>query len=83
VLNRKAHFIFFQTLPLFLKKATDVLRIENSFDLAMYLLHEAKVAVVPGSSFGLEGYLRLSYSTSMENLREGISRIKEVLMKLH
>jgi len=76
-------FYIFPNITSFFKKATDVLRIENSFDLAMYLLHEAKVAVVPGSSFGLEGYLRLSYSTSMENLREGISRIKEVLMKLH
>ncbi|MBI5808550.1 MAG: aminotransferase class I/II-fold pyridoxal phosphate-dependent enzyme, partial [Ignavibacteriales bacterium] len=52
------------------------------FDLAMYLLHEAKVATVPGSAFGAEGYLRISYSTSMENLKEGVERIKEALAKL-
>lgn len=76
-------FYVFPNVSVFFTKTANVFRIENSFDLAMYLLHEAKVAVVPGSSFGLEGYLRLSYSTSMENLREGVSRIKDALMKLH
>jgi aspartate aminotransferase len=58
-------------------------KIENSTDLAVYLLSEAKVATVPGSAFGSEGYLRMSYSTSMENLEEGVKRIKEALSKLY
>lgn len=61
---------------------TDVLKVEHSFDLAMFLLYEAKLAVVPGSSFGAEGYLRVSYATSMDELKEAVERIKEALSKL-
>ncbi len=75
-------FYVFPNISSYFKKSTNTSKIENSFDLAMYLLHEAKVAVVPGSSFGAEGFLRLSYSTSMENLKEGILRIKTALSKL-
>lgn len=39
------------------------------------LLEEEKVAAVPGSAFGLEGYLRLSYATSDEVLRKGVERL--------
>ena len=35
------------------------------------------VAVVQGSAFGLDGYFRISYATSMENLKKAISRIKD------
>ncbi len=53
----------------------------DSFRLANYLLDKAGVATVPGAAFGSEGegYLRLSYATSMENIREGIARIKRAL----
>ena len=56
--------------------------IKNDIDLVAYLLEEAKVAVVPGSAFGKEGYIRLSYATSMDNLKEGMKRIKEALSRL-
>ncbi len=49
--------------------------------LTEYLLVNAKVAVVPGSSFGAPGYLRLSYATSDELINEGIRRIKAALIK--
>ena len=78
----KGAFYLFPNVESYFGKSTSVFRIEHSFDLAMYLLHEAKVATVPGSGFGAEGHLRLSYSTSMENLREGLKRIKEALEKL-
>jgi len=57
------------------------LKIESSLDLAMYLLKEAHIAVVPGSAFGAEGYIRISYATSMDNLKETIYRLKKVLNK--
>ncbi len=57
--------------------------IKNDIDLTEYLLEEAKVAVVPGSAFGKEGYIRLSYATSMENIKEGVKRIKEALEKIY
>jgi aspartate aminotransferase len=51
-----------------IKAATDIA-------LSEYLLEHAGVAVVPGSAFGSEGYMRLSFATSMENLQNAISRI--------
>ena len=51
----------------------------NDIGLCEYLLDKANVAVVPGSAFGAEGYFRLSFATSMENLVEAISRIKKAL----
>ena len=53
--------------------------INNDLELADYLLNEAKVALVPGSAFGAEGYMRLSYATSMENLDQALVRIAEAL----
>ncbi len=75
-------FYIFPNITFYYGKSYSSFTIKNSFDLAMYLLNEAKVAVVPGSAFGAEGFLRLSYSTSMDNLREGILRIKTALSKL-
>ena len=56
----------------------------SSNDLAEYLLDEAGVAVLPGTSFGDfgEGYIRLSYSTSQENIEAGLDCIKSALGKL-
>ncbi|MDA4114166.1 MAG: pyridoxal phosphate-dependent aminotransferase [Thaumarchaeota archaeon] len=53
------------------------LRGMNAFDTSMFLLDNAKVATVPGSSFGELGekHLRLSYATSIENISEGMDRI--------
>ena len=50
--------------------------IETSSDMATLLLDEVKVALVPGSAFGAEGFLRLSYATSMEKIKEGMDRIE-------
>jgi len=56
----------------------------KSSDLATLLLNEAGVAVLSGTAFGRygEGYLRLSYATSMESLEEGIGKIAEALGRL-
>ena len=48
-------------------------------ELCEYLLDNARIAVVPGSAFGLPGYIRLSYATSMENIIEGISRLEKTV----
>lgn len=57
-------------------------QIENSVQLARYLLESAHVAVVPGAAFGAEGYIRISYATSLEQLREGLRRLREGLAAL-
>ena len=57
-------------------------KIVNSSDLAAFLLEVARVAVVPGIEFGAGAFQRLSYATSMEDIREGLNRIEEALTKL-
>lgn len=49
--------------------------INNDSELAQYLLEKTGVALVPGSAFGSEGHIRLSYATSMENLEQAMQRI--------
>lgn len=53
-----------------IKEATDIA-------LSEYLLEQTGVAVVPGSAFGSDGYIRLSFATSMENLQNAIGRISK------
>ncbi len=53
--------------------------INNSDDFAEIFLETAKVAVVPGSGFGADEYVRWSYATSMENIVEGLERLKNFL----
>lgn len=53
--------------------------ITNSDEFADILLEKAKVALVPGSGFGAEGYVRWSYATSMENIVEGLNRVEKFI----
>lgn len=56
----------------------------SSMEVAEYLLEHAKIALVPGSAFGTagEGYLRISYACSYEELQEACARIKEAVAEL-
>ncbi|WP_278778471.1 pyridoxal phosphate-dependent aminotransferase [Leyella stercorea] len=56
--------------------------INNSTDLAMFLLEEGHVATVGGDAFGDPECFRMSYATSDDNIREAMRRIKETLAKL-
>lgn len=53
--------------------------INSSLDFANLLLDEGKVAVVPGIAFGDDKYVRLSYATSLENIKKGLERIKQIV----
>ena len=53
--------------------------IDDDVAFAAYLLEVGEVAVVPGSAFGAPGYIRLSYATSMENLKNALDRIEKAL----
>ncbi len=57
-------------------------RIEDSMSFCRLLLEHAKVAAVPGCEFGVEGYMRLSYATSMENIRTALDRIEHFLKQI-
>ena len=54
------------------------LGLNNDTELASYLLDKTGVAVVPGSAFGLEGHIRISFATSMANLENALGRIASV-----
>jgi aspartate aminotransferase len=54
-------------------------RISNSFDLSNFILKKAEVALIPGSAFEAEDYLRLSYAASLEDIKEGLDRIEKIL----
>ncbi len=59
--------------------AQKILKEKTDLALADYLLEKEGVAVVPGSAFGSDGYFRISFATSMENLVEAMKRIKRAL----
>ncbi len=56
--------------------------ITDSVKMAGYLLEEAKVAVVPGAAFGKEGFIRISFATSLEVIEKACQRLKKALEKL-
>ena len=53
--------------------------INSSMELAAYLLEKHNVAIVPGEAFGNIDYFRMSFATSMENIKKGLERIKKAL----
>ena len=55
--------------------------INDDFDLAEYFLNEGEVAVVPGTAFGSKNHIRISFATSMENLKKAVDRFKELLSR--
>ena len=75
-------FYLFPNMSSSYKKEFNGTLIRNSYGLAYYLLKEAHVALVPGDAFGEDNCIRLSYSTSMENLEKGMDRIIEALARL-
>lgn len=73
-----AFYVFPNILKLLGKKYGNK-TINTDIELCEYLLDNAKIAVVPGSAFGLPGYIRLSYATSMENIIKGIDRLAKAV----
>ena len=58
-------------------------KLKTDTEFVQKLLEKSMVAVVQGSAFGLEGYFRISYATSMENLKKAITRIKDFCESLN
>lgn len=57
-------------------------KISSSSDLALYFLEQAQVALVHGGAFGDDSHIRLSYATSVEEIKKGVERIKEAVQRL-
>ena len=75
-------FYLFPNVKAYYDKEFNGAPIRNSNGMAYFLLKEAKVAIVPGDSFGADDYIRLSYATSMNNLEKGLERVGRALALL-
>ena len=81
-LKPEGTFYLFLNIGSFLNQRLKGREIKDSVDFANYLLEEAKVAVVPGSAFGADMYIRISFATSMEDLAKGLDRIEAAVFKI-
>ena len=72
-LNPNGAFYVFPSCKGLLNKKT---KLKTDTDFVQKLLEKENVAVVQGSAFGLDGYFRISYATSMQNLKKALNRIK-------
>jgi aspartate aminotransferase len=72
-------FYVMPEISFYLGKSDGITRINNSDDLALYLLDKAQVAVVGGDAFGAPQCIRISYANSDELLVEAVKRIKSAL----
>ncbi len=72
-------FYIFPDISAFFGKTIQGRTLNNASDFSMFLLEEANVATVTGDAFGAPNCIRMSYAASEEQLREAISRIKNVL----
>ena len=75
-------FYLFPKCSSFFGKSDGTTTINNSTDLALYLLEKGHVATVGGDAFGDAECFRMSYATSDDNIREAMRRIKEALAAL-
>lgn len=76
-----AFYLFPEVSYYFGKKFGDQ-TIKDAKDLCMYLLNQGHVALTPGGAFGAPNYIRLSYATSEEVIREAVLRISKALQEL-
>ncbi len=81
-INPTGAFYVFPNVSSFYGKRINNFEISSSHDMAMYLLEKANVALVHGEAFGDDNYLRLSYATSISEIKKGVERIKEALKQV-
>jgi aspartate aminotransferase len=72
-------FYVFPNIKKLLGKTYNGVTVNTCSELAEYLLEKARIAVVPGEAFGAPGFIRLSYATSMENIKNGLDRFEEAI----
>lgn len=53
--------------------------VNNDMELSEYLIEKAGVALVPGSAFGSPGYIRISFATSLDVLKDALNRIEKII----
>jgi aspartate aminotransferase len=75
-------FYVFANFGDYLKATRDGSGVEGSSSLCEFFLTEARVALVPGIAFGAEDFVRFSYATNLEAIKQGLDRIEEALPQL-
>lgn len=75
-------FYIFASIKAYIGLSCSKGKIEDSTGFCSYLLQEKKIATVPGICFGMENFIRLSYSNSMEEIETGITRLSDWLQTL-
>ena len=82
-MNPKGAFYLFVGCKGFVQKKTpDGKTILNDVDFAEFILTDSKVAIVPGVAFGKSPYFRISYATSLDDLKLACERIKNSVSKI-
>lgn len=76
----KGAFYVMPNISYYLQK--NKIGIKTSVDLCTYLLREYHIAIVPGSAFGAENFVRFSYANSMDNIRNGLDRFEKGLLSM-
>ncbi len=77
-----AFYVFPSCKGLMGKKDTNGIEIKSDTDFVQSLLENSGIAVVQGSAFGLEGFFRISYATSMDNLKKALEKISSFCKSL-
>lgn len=80
-INPDGAFYVFMSIKDLLGKEIKGKVINNADEFCEWLLECSKVALVPGTGFGADGYVRWSYATSMQNIKEGLDRLEGFLAK--
>lgn len=78
-LKPEGSFYVFPNIKKFLGKTYGGKTVTTCTEFAEYLIEKARIAVVPGDPFGAPGYIRLSYATSMKNIKSGLDRLEEAV----
>lgn len=81
-INPEGAFYVMININNLLEKTFNGEKIKDSMDFSRLLLEDEKVAVIPGDAFGINNYIRLSYATSMDNIKEGLDRIERFISKI-
>ena len=79
----KGAFYLFPDVSELFGQYFDEKTVNNADDLCLFLLEEAKVALVTGNAFGSPNCIRISYAASMEQLKEAVYRIKSAISQLN
>ena len=77
--NPGGAFYVFPDISAHLGRTLGGMEIKTSIDMELYLIEQALIATVAGGPFGTEGYIRLSFATGMDQIKEGVRRLAQAL----